>query len=186
MTPLASLWLPIVLTIVFIFIASSLVHTVLPWHKSDWAPFPDEDGVRRALGPMRLPPGDYVIPHCTSMKETATPEFKAKLAEGPVMMATVRPSEGGMAPMFIGWTLAVAAATLIVACVAASTLAPGTETRQVWHLTALVTFGMYAFGSWPQSIWLGRKWSSAVKDTFDALIYAAITACTFGAFWPAG
>jgi hypothetical protein len=186
MTSLAALWLPITLSAVFVFVASSLVHMVLPWHKSDWAPVPDEVGVRRALGPMALPPGDYIVPHCASMKEMGAPEFQARLAEGPVLMMTVRPNgQASMAPMFIGWTFAVLAVSLLAAAVAAATLAPGADTHVVWHITGLVALGVYGFGAWPESIWYGRKWSSAVKNTLDALIYAALTALTFGWLWPA-
>ena len=46
MTPLASLWLPIVLSTVFVFLASSIVHMVMPWHKGDFAKLPDEDAFR--------------------------------------------------------------------------------------------------------------------------------------------
>ena len=42
----------------------------------------------------------------------------------------------------------------------------------------------YAMGAWPLSIWYGRKWSTTFKSTFDALIYAMLTAGTFGWLWP--
>ncbi len=186
MTPLASLWLPIVLTTVFIFIASSLIHTVLPWHKSDFAGLPDEAGFRRAVAPMGIPAGDYVVPHCTDMKEMSTPEHKAKLQEGPILVMTVRQNgEVSMAPMFIGWTVAILALTIVVAFAAGAALSPGASTMAVWHLTGLVALAGYGFGGWPESIWFGRKWSSAVKGTVDAVIYAVITAATFGWLWPA-
>lgn len=186
MTSLAALWLPIVLSTVFVFIASSIIHMVLPWHKSDFAGVPDEAGLRRAVGPMNIPAGDYVVPHCTDMKEMGTPEYKAKLEEGPVLVMTVRRNgQVSMAPMFIGWTLAILAATVLAACVAATALAPGANTKAVWHITGLVALGVYGFGGWPESIWYGRKWSTAVKNTVDAVIYAVVTALTFGWMWPA-
>ncbi len=185
MTSLVALWLPIVLSTVFIFLASSIIHTVLPWHKSDWAGVPDEGGLRRALAPMAIAPGDYMVPHCTAMKEMGTPEFQAKLNEGPVMTMTVRPNgRASMAPMFIGWTIAVLLANLLIAGVAAAALAPGVGRHAIWHLTGLVALGTFGFGGWPESIWFGRKWSSAMKNTFDALIYAVIAALTFGWLWP--
>ncbi|HET9065559.1 MAG TPA: hypothetical protein VFN22_07070 [Gemmatimonadales bacterium] len=186
MTSLAALWLPIVLSTVFVFIASSIIHMVLPWHKSDWAGLPDEAGFRRLVGPMAIPPGDYTVPHCGSMKEMGSEAFQAKMNEGPVMIVTVRPNrQAGMAPMFVGWTIAVLVASLIAACVAATTMAPGAAIEQVWHTTGLVAFGIYGFGGWPESIWYGRKVSTAIKNTVDALIYAVVTALTFGWFWPA-
>lgn len=186
MTHLAELWLPIVLSTVFVFIASSITHMVLPWHKSDFAGVPDEPALRRAVGPMNIPKGDYVVPHCTDMKDMNTPEYKAKLDEGPVLIMTVRANgQVGMAPMFIGWTLAILVATIIVACVAATAMPTGADTQKVWHITGLTALGIYGFGGWPESIWYGRKWSTAIKNTVDAVIYAVVTALTFGWMWPA-
>jgi len=186
MTSLAELWLPIVLSTVFVFIASSIIHMVMPWHKGDFAKVPDEDGLRRAIGPMAIAPGDYMTPYCSSSKDMATPEFKTKVTEGPVLLMTVRPNGNpSMTPMFIGWTLAILVASVIVACVAGTAMPTGSDTQRVWHITGLTALGIYGFGGWPESIWYGRKWSSAVKNTFDALIYAVITALTFGWMWPA-
>jgi hypothetical protein len=186
MTSLAALWLPIVLSTVFVFIASAIIHMVMPWHKSDFAGVPGEEGFRRAVGPMNIPQGDYVVPHCTDMKDMGTPEYKARLAEGPVLIMTVRRNaEISMAPMFIGWTLAIVVASVIVACVAATAMGTGADTQRVWHITGLTALGIYGFGGWPESIWYGRKWSTAIKNTFDAAIYAVVTALTFGWMWPA-
>src|SRR2546426_5751853 len=48
MTPLMSLWLPILLSAVLVFVASSIIHMLLPWHKSDYPKVPDEERARRA------------------------------------------------------------------------------------------------------------------------------------------
>jgi hypothetical protein len=64
MIPLASLWLPILLSAVFVFVASSIIHMVLGYHASDFVATPDEEGIRVALRDM--PPGDYVVPHAAS------------------------------------------------------------------------------------------------------------------------
>ena len=49
MTALSALWLPILLSAVFVFMASSLIHMVLPWHKSDYPKLPNEQEVMDAL-----------------------------------------------------------------------------------------------------------------------------------------
>ena len=44
MTVLHALWLPILLSSVFVFLASSIIHMALPWwHKSDYSKVPNED-----------------------------------------------------------------------------------------------------------------------------------------------
>jgi hypothetical protein len=49
MISVAALWMPILLSAVFVFVASSILHMVLPYHRSDFAKLPAEDEVRDAL-----------------------------------------------------------------------------------------------------------------------------------------
>jgi hypothetical protein len=37
---------------------------------------------------------------------------------------------------------------------------------------------------WQMSIWYRRAWSITIKATVDGLIYALLTAATFGWLWP--
>ncbi len=48
-TGLAALWLPILLSAVIVFVASSVIHMATPWHKSDYPKLPNEDRVMDAL-----------------------------------------------------------------------------------------------------------------------------------------
>lgn len=185
MTDLATLWLPILLSAVFVFIASSILHTVIPWHLGDYRRLPDEEGARRALAAMAIPPGDYTVPHCASTKEMGSDEFMAKLSEGPNVMMTVRPNGAyRMGPPLIQWLILTLVVALVTGCMAAAVLAPGATTGAIWHVAGLTTLLAYGVGSWSESIWFGRKWSSTVKSTIDSAIYAAITAATFAWLWP--
>ena len=49
MVPLTSLWLPILLSAVVVFAASSIIHMVLPYHRNDFKKLPDEEGFLAAL-----------------------------------------------------------------------------------------------------------------------------------------
>ena len=69
MNDVLELWLPIVLTAVFIFIASSLIHMVFKWHNSDYKKLSNEDEVAAAIRAGNHAPGQYVLPHCMDMKE---------------------------------------------------------------------------------------------------------------------
>jgi hypothetical protein len=62
MTGLHALWLPILLSAVIVFVASSLIHMVLPWHKNDYPRMQNEDKVMDALRPLALAPGDKIGP----------------------------------------------------------------------------------------------------------------------------
>lgn len=63
MVPLIALWLPILLSAVIVFVASSIMHMVLPYHRSDYRKLPDEDRVTDALRNGGVSPGPaYFFP----------------------------------------------------------------------------------------------------------------------------
>src|SRR5574340_1152165 len=92
MTGLSSLWLPILLSSVLVFVVSSIIHMALPWHKNEYPKVPDEDKVMDALRPFAIPPGDYMMPRAATAQEMRAPEFAEKLKKGPVMVFTVIPN----------------------------------------------------------------------------------------------
>ena len=92
MITIASLWLPILLSAVIVFIASTVIHMGPFWHRSDYPRMPHETEVRNALRPFAIPPGDYFIPRADGMEEMRSREFKDKLNQGPVAVITVMPN----------------------------------------------------------------------------------------------
>ena len=62
MVSIASLWLPILLSAVAVFIASSVIHMFLGYHAADYKKVPAEDEVMAALRKLDIPPGDYMVP----------------------------------------------------------------------------------------------------------------------------
>ena len=60
---IVSLWLPIVLSAVAVFIASSVIWMVVQWHNSDWKKLPNEEAARNAL--KGVPAGHYSVPYAT-------------------------------------------------------------------------------------------------------------------------
>src|SRR5687767_6881540 len=91
MVPLTSLLVPILVSAVIVFLASSVMNAILTYHFSDVTKVPDEDGVREALRRFTIPPGDYMIPRAASMKAMKDPAFVEKVNQGPVMVMTVMP-----------------------------------------------------------------------------------------------
>ena len=89
MTSLSALWLPILLSAVFVFIASSVLHMATPWHKNDYRSVPQEEQVTAALRPLAIPPGDYMVPRPKSMEQMRSPEFAEQMRQGPVLVMTV-------------------------------------------------------------------------------------------------
>lgn len=185
MTPLLALWLPILLAAVFVFIASSIIHMAPLWHRNDYPPVPDEDGLRAALKPFPIPPGDYMLPRARSGAEMRTPEFEKKMQEGPVLILTSIPpgpvSMGRSLGLWFVYTLVV---SYISAYVAGRALPPGAHYLEVFRFAGVAAFLGYSVALWQMSIWFRRAWSATIKGTIDGLIYALLTAGTFGWLWP--
>lgn len=185
MTELAALWLPILLSAVFAFIASSVIHMTPLWHKNEYPPLPDEEKARGAIGPLAVPPGDYMLPRCKSMKEYGQPEFQAKLKQGPNWIITVLPpGGGGMAGSLAQWFVFLVVVCLFAAYVSSHALAPGASYHEVFRYIGATSFMGFSLGHLPQSIWYKRSWGTTFKLVFDGLIYACIAAGTFGWLWP--
>lgn len=184
-TALTALWLPILVSAVFVFVASSIIHMFLGWHNSDYPPMPDEAKFCDAVRPLAIPPGDYMIPRAKSTAEMRTPEFQEKLTAGPVMVITVIPNGPmTMGKSLGGWFVYSLVVSLFAAYIAGRALPPGSPYLQVFRFAGATAFAGYALGLWQMSIWYRRKWSTTIKSTIDGLIYALLTAGVFGWLWP--
>ncbi len=186
MVSLAQLWLPILLSAVFVFLASSAIHMAFKYHNKEYRGLSNEDEVRAALRKSNPAPGLYFIPYCADMKEMDTPEMKQKWTEGPNAMLTVSPSGvPGMGPQLVQWFIYSVVVSLVAGYLASRTIAPGAGYLAVFRVVGCVAFVAYGFAYIPTSIWFKRPWSATGKDLFDALVYGLLTAGTFGWRWPA-
>ncbi len=185
MTPLYALWLPILVSAVIVYVVSTIIHMALPWHKSDCSKLPNEDKVMDALRPMAISPGDYVMPRPASMKDMKSPQYLEKRTKGPVMVLTVLPNGPvTMGKHLVMWFIYSLVVGFFSAYVTAHALPPGAAYPVVFQLVGATAFMGYALAIWQMSIWYGRKWSTTIKTTIDGLIYALLTAGTFGWLWP--
>jgi len=185
MVALTALWLPILLSAVIVFVASSIIHMMLPWHKSDYPQIPNEDKVTDALRPLAIPPGDYMVPRASSMQEMRAPEFVEKLKRGPVLILTVLPSGGvSMGPALAFWFVYSLIIGVFAGYVTSRALPAGAMYLQVFRFAGVTAFACYAMGLWQMSIWYRRAWATTIRATVDGLIYALLTAGVFGWLWP--
>lgn len=183
MISLTALWLPILLSAVIVFIASSIIHMALPWHKSDYRRAPDEDKLMDSLRPLAIPPGDYMVPAPAGRE--ARSEFGEKVKKGPVLMMTVMPANFMSMGRSLGlWFVYCVVVSIFAAYVASRALPPHTEYLEVFRFAGTTAFLTYAGALWPMSIWFRRSWSTTIKATIDGLIYGCLTAGTFGWLWP--
>ena len=179
------LWLPVLLSAVIVFILSSIIHMLSPWHKSDYPKMPNEDNVRDAVRPLNIPPGDYVVPRPSSREDMRSPEFTEKMKKGPVMMLTVFPNgPSAMGTSLALWFLYLVVIGFFIAYVAGRTLPLSADFLHVFRLTGVTAFMGYCAALWQMSIWYRRAWTTTIKATVDGLIYALLTAVTFGWLWP--
>jgi hypothetical protein len=184
-TAIASLWLPILLASVIVFLASSAIHMTPLWHKSDYPKMPNEDQVMNALRPLSIPPGDYMLPRPMGSAERKSPEFAEKVRRGPNVILTVLPNETWSMGRNLGlWFVYLVVVSVFAAYVAGRALPPGALYLQVFRFAGVAAFLAYAVALWQMSIWYRRSWSMTIKSTFDGLIYALLTAGTFGWLWP--
>jgi hypothetical protein len=180
----SALWLPIVLSAVIVFIASSILHMVLPYHKSDYQKLPDEDKVLPVLRAAGLKRGLYVFPFCTH-KEMKSPEMIEKYKQGPVGFMTIFQNGPPAMPKFLGlWFAYCLLVSLIVADLAAHTVYPFETHRHIFRVVGVPAFLAYGLGNIVNSVWKGQTWSMTIKEVIDGLIYAALTAATFDWLWP--
>jgi len=185
MISLTALLLPALVSAVLVFLVSSIVHMVTPWHANDFSKLPNEEGVLAALRPFNLAPGSYVAPRPASMKEMGTPEFQAKVRLGPSVMMNVMPSGGtGMGRQLVLWFIYSAVIALFAGYVTTKALRIGANYIVVFKFVAAIAFGAYAMGLWQMSIWHRRPWMVTLKSTIDGVLYACLTAGAFGWLWP--
>jgi|SRR5579863_1714570 len=185
MTELSALWMPILLSSVIVFIASSIIHMALPWHKSDYPKVPNEDKVLEALRPLAIPPGDYMIPRPSSSQEMRTPEFADKMKKGPVMVVTVMPNGStSMGRNLILWFIYCAVVGVFAAYIAGRALPAGATYLNVFRFVGTAAFMGYSVALWQMSVWYRRAWTTTIKATVDGLIYALLTGGAFGWLWP--
>ncbi len=186
MVSIVSLWLPILLSAVVVFIISSVFHTVFTYHNSDFKKHPAEDQVMDDLRKYDTPPGDYMIPYTTDSKERGSEAFKEKMNKGPVLLATFYPSgEMGMGASLFLWFVYCLIISIFAAYITGHAVPPGSDYLAVFRFAGAVSFAGYSLALMQESIWFKKSWSATIKSMADGFIYALLTAGVFGWLWPA-
>ncbi len=185
MVAIHELWLPILLSSVAVYIISSFLHMMTSWHKGDYTKLPDEQKVMDALRLFSIPPGEYMAPLATGMKEMRTPEFAERYRKGPVFMLTTwAPGPMSMGKNLVLWFLYTIVVGIFAAYIAGRALGPGAGYLQVFRFAGATAFIGYSLALWQAVIWFRRSWITTMKATVDGLIYALVSAGFFGWLWP--
>jgi hypothetical protein len=184
MVPVTSLWLPVLVSAVLVFIASSLIHMFTPWHKGDVRGVPGESEAMEALRRLKIAPGDYVMPYAGSMGAMKDPAFRARLEAGPAVLLTVWKGTTSMGPQLAGWFLYSVVVSIFAGYVAGAALPMGSPYLDVFRFAGTTAFAGYSLALMQNSIWWRRGWGFTLRSMIDGLLYACLTAGAFGWLWP--
>ena len=177
--------LPILLAAVLVFLASSLLHMVLPFHRTDYGRVPSEEAVSDALRPFDIPPGDYLVPCPRTPAGARAPDFVAKMKKRPVMFMTVmRAGEMRMGGHLAAWFVFCVIVGVFSAYLTGRALPAGAPYLEVFRFAGTVAFVGYAVALWENTIWYSRAWTTTLKSTIDGLVYGLLTGGAFGWLWP--
>lgn len=185
MVPVTALWLPILLSAVVIFVVSSLMHMVLPMHKSDYRKLPDEEKALDALRATGVTPGRLYFFPFTTHKEMRSPAVVERFKRGPVGHLTVLPSSPpAVAKNMVQWFVYCVVISIFVAYITGLAMGSGAGYLAVLRVAGSVAILGYALAQVQDSIWKGQVWSVTFKHVFDGVIYGLLTAGTFAWLWP--
>jgi hypothetical protein len=185
MVPVPSLWLAILLSAVAVFVLSSILHMVLPFHRKDYRQLPNEEETRAALRKAGLAPGLYHYPWAAGPKEMGSPEVVARFTEGPVGILVAMPSGPPKMGKFLGlWFGYCVLVSIFLAYLAACTMGRGEEPMHVARVVGSAAFLAYGLANIVDSIWKGYPWGMTAKNVFDGLLYSVASAAVFAWLWP--
>ncbi len=185
MVSIPSLWLPILLSAIAVFVVSSVIHMFLGYHAADYKRVPAEDELMAAVRKLDIPAGDYMVPCPTSHAAFKDPVFLEKFKAGPRAMLTVLP--GGpitMAPQLVQWFVYSVVISITAAYISGRALGPGAHYLQVFRFAGATAFYGYSLALFQASIWYKKSWGTTLRSAFDGLIYGLVTAGFFGWLWP--
>src|SRR5262245_17760382 len=183
--PIGSLWLPVIVSAIVVFFASSIMHMALKYHRADIKSLPNEGAVRDAVAKSSPAPGVYFSPYCADHKQMNEPRIKEMFEKGPVMIITVlRNGPPVMMRHLSQWFAFAILVSFISAYVARHTLHPGDDGMNVMRITGTVAFTSYALSNMVDSIWKGQPWGNTWRSMIDGAVYALLTGLTFRLMWP--
>ncbi len=183
--PFGSLWLPVLVASVAVFVLSSVSHMLLEHHRADYRKLPAEDAVADAIRKAGPLPGLYFIPHAADLSQMKDPVVIEKFAKGPVATLTVlRNGPPNLGVHLVQWFALSFLISFIAAYVARHTLSFAADGLTVMRITGTVAFAGYALGYVQDSIWKGIPWANSVRGMIDASVYAFATGIVFRLLWP--
>lgn len=187
MVSLANLWLPILVSAAAVWIASAIAWIVMPHHKGEHKPFPDEDAVLAAIRGQNVPPGIYAFPDWDPSK-SKDPAFIAKMTAGAMGMVHVWPANamdpktmGGKMIMTFSYCIIVSA---LLAYLGTMALPKGVEFMHVFRFIGTAGIMSYTLSRIPIDICFNTPRRNMIAAMIDGIAFGLITGAVFGWLWP--
>jgi hypothetical protein len=83
----------------------------------------------------------------------------------------------------IQWFIYCLVVSLFAGYIASRTLPTGVEYLDVSQIVSTTAFLSYTMGRWADVVWYRKSASTALKYTFDGLLYGFATGGVFGWYW---
>src|SRR5262245_41779995 len=132
MVTVDALWLPILVSAVLAFVASSLFWMVVRHHDGDWRGLPEEASILEAFRRAKVPRGQYRFPYADA-RHMQTPEMQKKMAEGPTgFLIYFDRYTGGMGKSMAQWLVYLLAVSLFVGYLTGRVLPPASPFASVF------------------------------------------------------
>ncbi len=179
------LWMPILGSVVVVFIASSLAHMVLPHHRKDWGKAPNEDALLEFVRSNDIKSGQYMFPCCQNFNELKDPDVKKRYVAGPHGTLRVWAGMPDFRRNLILTSLLYLVVSVFVAYLATIALKQGVDFKSVFRFTGTAAVMAYCLGSVGNTIWFGQPLKPFLNDLADGIVYGLLTGAVFGWLWPA-
>ena len=180
MVSLASLWLPIVVSAVIVFLASCIIHMFLPFHRSDFEKLPQEDQVLDTLRSLNIPSGQYGSPHAIPPRDEAA-GIPGKAQAGTRAFPHLAPgADPGWEIPLLQWFIYLLVISLFAAYLAHIVIAAGAPYPAVFRFICVAALMAYSLGHAHQSIWYRQRWRKTVNYFIDGLMMRVTSGSSAG------
>ncbi len=182
--PMLTLWLPIVLSTIAIFVCSFLSWMVFQLHRKDWRKMEHEDAFIERVAELDMAEGSYMFPGVDDPKEMQQEAYLAKYKAGPRGIMTILPAAN------MGRNLGLTLLFFFVCCCTFAYLAdfalkpgsePGADFLTVFRFVATVALFTFGAAVLQHSIWFRMR---VVGHLIESIAYSLIAGAIFAALWP--
>jgi hypothetical protein len=185
MVTLGSLWLPILVSAAAVWFWAFLSWAILPVHRKDFGPVPNEEGFLSALRQFNIPPGNYGFPFCADSKQRNDPAFMEKWKTGPAGLINIwRPNPNMGMNMLLSFLVYLLVSFFIAYLAHAAQMPRGWSFSQAFQVIGTAGIVAYTFSFLPQMIWFQASTNAKISGIIDGIVSGLITGLIFALMWP--